>query len=485
MTAAAAHARHTRVIRLALILMLLSLSAVPLRAQSILDGGRVEFQPSPDNDTVVSGTALVSGYSLNIYVAGSGTVVSTANLGKPTPESDGFMRVAYLPLLTTPLQVGVTYEARVSANGPGGSSSSTVSNTFALTSVCGTSTIAPPSVNVGAGASTGSVAVTSTCGWGSIINANWITVTSGASGNANGTLNYSVAANPAMSPRSGTITVAGNTFTVNQAAATCSYSIGSTSQSVGVDGGTGSVTVTAGTNCGWTAASNNTPWLTVTSGAAGSGSGSVGFSVTANNLTTTRNGTLTIAGATFTVNQAACGYTITPTSQTVAVTGGTGSVTVTTGTACPWTAVSNAGWVSVTSGATGTGSGSVGFSATGNISATLRSGTITIGGKTFTVNETGCSYSVAPTAINVNYTATSGTLTMTTSPTCVWAASTSVTWVTLGAGGTGSGTVSYALTANLQPASRTTNLLVGGQQIGVTQGGATPPSAPSNVKIIR
>jgi len=464
---------------------MLVLAAAPLHAQSIVDGGRVEFQPSTDNNAVVDGVAVVSGYTLNIYVAGSGTVTSTANLGKPTPESDGFMRVAYLSLLTTPLQVGVTYEARVAANGPGGSSESAVSNTFSLTSVCGTSTINPGSVNVGAAASTGTVAVTSTCGWGSIANVSWITVTSGGSGTANGTLGYSVALNTLTTPRTGTITIAGNTFTVNQGAA-CSYTVGppTSPQSIGVDGGTGSIGVTTGTGCGWTAVSNNTPWLTVTSGASGTGNGSVGFSVTPNNLTSIRTGTLTIAGATFTINQTACSYTLTPTSASVPVTGGTGSFGVATGSACPWTAVSNAGWITVTSGGTGPGAGTVGFSAAGN-SGAARAGTITLGGKTFTVNEAACSYTVAPTSLDVNYAATSGTFTVTTSATCVWAASSPVTWVTLGAGKTGGGTVSYSLTANTSSSSRTTNLTVAGQTIGVTQGGLTRPSAPTGVKIIR
>jgi len=471
--------RHPARTRATLTFLLLALGATPLYAQSIVDGQRVEFLPSVDDAT------LVQGYTLSIYPSGSTTAVSTADLGKPTPDPDGLMRVAYLPLLTAPLQAGVTYEARVSAYGPGGSSPSLVSNTFALTTVCGTSTISLASVNVAAGTGSGSVGVTSACAWSSISNATWITVTGGGSGAGNGTLLYSVAANTATSPRSGTMTIAGNTFTVNQAAAACSYSLSATSQSVAVNGGTGTVTVTAGAGCGWTAVSNATSWLTVTSGATGSGGGSVGFSATANNLTTMRSGTLTIAGATFTVNETACGYTLTPTSQSLTAAGGTGSVTVATGTACPWTAVSNAGWVSVTSGATGTGGGTVGFSAAGNSGTTTRAGTITIGGQTFTVNEAACSFTVSPTSVNTSFSAKTGTLTVTTTAACTWTASSPVSWVTVGSGGTGSGTLTYTLTANGQTTSRTTTLTVAGQSIGVTQGSATPPSAPTNLKIIR
>jgi UDP-N-acetylmuramyl tripeptide synthase len=97
-----------------------------------------------------------------------------------------------------------------------------------------------------------------------------------------------------------------------------------------------------------------------------------------------------IAGQTFTVNQAAfvapCSYSIAPTSQSVPVLGGTGTVTVTTTSACAWTATSNAPWLSITSGANGTGSGTVGFAAAANIGA-QRTGTLTIAGQTFTVTQ--------------------------------------------------------------------------------------------------
>ncbi|MFI5166693.1 MAG: BACON domain-containing protein [Thermoanaerobaculales bacterium] len=87
----------------------------------------------------------------------------------------------------------------------------------------------------------------------------------------------------------------------------CTYSLSSSSQSVASSGGTGSVgvTVTSGSNCSWTATSNAPSWLHVTSGASGTGNGTVGYSVDAN-TGSARSGTLTIAGLTFTVNQSPC-----------------------------------------------------------------------------------------------------------------------------------------------------------------------------------
>ena len=62
---------------------------------------------------------------------------------------------------------------------------------------------------------------------GDVSNASWMTVTSGASGSGPGTVAFSVAANTGAA-RTGTLTIAGQTFTVTQAAP-CTYAIASNS----------------------------------------------------------------------------------------------------------------------------------------------------------------------------------------------------------------------------------------------------------------
>ena len=66
----------------------------------------------------------------------------------------------------------------------------------------------------------------------------------------------------------------------------------------------GVVTVTTPSSsiCSWTAASNDS-WITITSGSSGSGNGTVGYSVAANNGFS-RTGTITIGGQTFIITQA-------------------------------------------------------------------------------------------------------------------------------------------------------------------------------------
>jgi hypothetical protein len=78
---------------------------------------------------------------------------------------------------------------------------------------------------------------------------------------------------------------------------------GMASQSFNANGGTASVAVTAPQGCPWTAISNAS-WITITSGAAGSGNGTVMYSVaTYTGRPRKRNGTMTVAGRNFAVSQ--------------------------------------------------------------------------------------------------------------------------------------------------------------------------------------
>jgi hypothetical protein len=85
-----------------------------------------------------------------------------------------------------------------------------------------TYSISPGSASVAAGGGTGSVSVTAGagCAWTAASNASFITITSGSSGSGSGTVGYSVAANTGTTSRTGTLTIAGQTFTVTQAGTT-------------------------------------------------------------------------------------------------------------------------------------------------------------------------------------------------------------------------------------------------------------------------
>ena len=95
----------------------------------------------------------------------------------------------------------------------------TGTGTIITDDVCAYS-ISPTSLTIGASGGAGNtIAVTAQagCAYTAVSNNSFIGITSGASGNGNGTIIFTVAANSGAA-RTGTITVAGQTFTVNQAA---------------------------------------------------------------------------------------------------------------------------------------------------------------------------------------------------------------------------------------------------------------------------
>jgi hypothetical protein len=92
------------------------------------------------------------------------------------------------------------------------------------------------------------------------------------------------------------------------------------------------------------------------------------------------------------VNQdGACTYDISPASQIFGAGGGSLAVNVTAPSGCGWGAVSNAGWISISAGGSGSGTGWVTLQASVNAGG-LRSGTVTIAGKTFNASQSaaGC-----------------------------------------------------------------------------------------------
>jgi hypothetical protein len=78
-----------------------------------------------------------------------------------------------------------------------------------------------------------------------------------------------------------------------------------------------------------------------------------------------------------------------PYSQAFVAAGGDGTVAVTSGTGCSWTAASTVPWISITSGSSGSGDGTVSYSVSSNSGTTSRTGTMTLAGLTFTVTQDG------------------------------------------------------------------------------------------------
>jgi hypothetical protein len=83
-----------------------------------------------------------------------------------------------------------------------------------------------------------------------------------------------------------------------------------------------------------------------------------------------------------------CTYALSTSTQSFPNTGGSGNIAVSAGSGCAWATANNAPWVLVFSvGQDGPGSGQINFSVTANNTNSARSGTITIAGQTFTINQ--------------------------------------------------------------------------------------------------
>jgi C1A family cysteine protease len=155
-----------------------------------------------------------------------------------------------------------------------------------------------------------------------------------------------------------------------------------------------------------------------------------------------------------------CLYSLSQTSQTTSAAAYTGSVdvTVSAGATCAWTAVSNASWITVTSGNSGSANGKVSYSVTANSGAAARTGTITIGDQTFTVTQAAANNPVPACTLNSSATSivagASATLTASCSP-----AATSYTW-------TNSGFSSSVSSGKVTPASTTTYSVKGSNASG-------------------
>ena len=245
------------------------------------------------------------------------------------------------------------------------------------------------SANHGSEAAAGSFAVPTTggCGWSAVPNQSWLYATS--SGSGNGTVSYTVDANTSDSTRTGTITVGGQSFTVTQGGVPPAITQQPVSRVVAT-GATASFTV------GVTGSGLFFRWYK--DGA-----------VLANNahISGADGATLVIAGAqaadagyyqaqiyntsgwtnSAVVSLGVCYNVFSPASAMFAAAGGSGSVS----NACGGSIVASASvyWLHITSGGSGGVSRAITYTVDANTSASTRTGTITVGGQTFTVTQAG------------------------------------------------------------------------------------------------
>lgn len=264
----------------------------------------------------------------------------------------------------------------------------------------------------------------------------------------------------------------------------CSYTLNPSSTSAGAAGGTFSFTVTTQAGCTWTAGTTNS-WIALANPSSGTGSGKVSFTVSANSTTAVRNGAISVGGVTETITEAAgtATYSLNPTSASMPVTGGNGTIALSVSpSTAPWSAVSSASWITISSAKSGSGPATVSYAVAANNTGSARTGTLTIAGLIFTVNQAGpaaCSYQLSLGPVTTTRQGFVGTVSVTTSAGCQWTAVSETSWLTITAGASdqGSGTATYLAVPNTGTSSRTGSLLVAGYTINLTEAAAPAHSA--------
>src|SRR5258708_5400648 len=223
------------------------------------------------------------------------------------------------------------------------------------------------------------------CVWTATSGTNWISINSPANNTNSGTVSYSVSANPTHLSRTGLVTIAGQALTITQDPAPCTFTLGFTSTNYGFGQINDSVSVGTPTGCVWSVTSG-TNWITVNSPTNNTNSGTVSYNVSANPTHLSRTGLVSIAGQTLTISQdpAPCTFTLGFTSTNYSFGLVNDSVSVGTLTGCVWTATSGTNWITITTPANNTNSGTVSYTVSANPTHLSRTGLVSIAAQTLT-----------------------------------------------------------------------------------------------------
>lgn len=277
--------------------------------------------------------------------------------------------------------------------------------------------VVQPTATFGPEGGTGSASITVSagtgCTWTATSSATFITFTTG-SGTGSGTAAFTVAVNTGAE-RTSTLTIAGSSITVTQrAAATTPPATLAAPTPRSPSGGqdvelrptlvvnnaaaTGNVgTVTYRFEVSSDSTFPDDPAKTIAQDGVAQGSGTTSWPIP-RDLTQgvvyfwrarATNGTITTAFSaveSFKAGGGLCSIALSTTSVSVGASGGSSTITITTSSVCNWSAISNDGFIALTSPSSGSGNGSLSFLVAANTAA-ARTGSVTISGQTVTVSQ--------------------------------------------------------------------------------------------------
>lgn len=259
--------------------------------------------------------------------------------------------------------------------------------------------VSPTTTTVSGSGGSGSLSVfaAASCPWNLASMPSFVTATGATSGSGNGSIPYSVAANPdttASRSGSGQVTSMGYaaTFSFTQdARKLCPTApvISLSNASFTAAGGSTTGTITAAPTCKWALAVPVT-WVSVTSGASGTGNGSFSLNIAPNTgadrsdyMVATNSDAVGMAKLSQ-AGSACATWSVTPSSTSFPAAGTSGNFTVLAPASCNWSLAGVPSWMSITSASNGSGNGSITYLVSGN-SGAARSATATLSGSGMTL----------------------------------------------------------------------------------------------------
>ena len=170
-----------------------------------------------------------------------------------------------------------------------------------------------------------------------------------------------------------------------------------------------------------------------------------------------------------------CTYQLSSSTQSLGSAAGSATVTVTTGATCTWSASVDASWLSITSGTSGTGNGTVNVAVAENATQSQREGNVIVSSQRVTLRQDGrtataCQYDVSTTSQRVGPSGGTGPITIRAGAGCSWKATSSEPWLTVSpSSGTGDATITYSIDPWTGTTERAATVSVGDKSVTIRQ----------------
>ena len=356
---------------------------------------------------------------------------------------------------------------------------------FTVTQTGYTGAISPESAEWDCAGGSGEIAVTVDAGvaWTAAANVDWIAVEP-RSGRSSGTVKYTVVGYDETPTRSGSVTVAGETFSVTQTGV--DVTLTPMTKTLDWRANAFEVMVGALAETHWTPVPEAS-WLSVVDAGYGYGDSAILVAVGENPSAQTRVGTVAVGSKRVTVTQTGTSdltLELTPAEATASAVGAYGNIAVYGTPDAAWEAAATVEWITISSGATGAGNGNIKYivmanplleERTGKIKVTMTPGT---GGgpaleAVHTVRQGVIEPTVAPAAVAFRASGGSTNVQLTVADNTQWTATSNDSWLRLtsASSSAGSAKISFDAAANPSTEGRQGTLTIAGKTVSVSQAG--------------